>query len=371
MHAPDEGVEELLPRNYPILDAAQMDAVVAAVRTDGLKKNVGTVGNGKFLVKVFPCSGAVSNDMLGTEFCLKEGLVEVLKVRGRVERHLEPYSVLDGGIFSFSAAARQGRQKRCEEKGKCCGFQFHNENCVIKISFFLYLYLMTLQEAILARHSVRAYKEQALPDGLAEALNAKVGELNSAGKLHIQLIQDEPKAFLGPLAKYGRFRGVGNYFVVAGRKAEDLEERAGYYGEMLVLYAQTLGLRTCWVGLSYSKIPGTYVLAEDERIVCYIAVGFGENDGVQHRSKQVAEVSNAGAETPKWFLDGVNAALLAPTALNQQKFRFDYLGGESGAKAKVAASRSFSVAGYTKTDLGIAKLHFEIGAGKENFDWAE
>ncbi len=29
-----------------------------------------------------------------------------------------------------------------------------------------------------------------------------------------------------------------------------------------------------------------------------------------------------------------------------------------------------SVRAYTQLDLGIAKYHFEVGAGKENFEWA-
>ena len=31
--------------------------------------------------------------------------------------------------------------------------------------------------------------------------------------------------------------------------------------------------------------------------------------------------------------------------------------------------KGFSLIGYTQLDLGIAKYHFEIGAGKEHFDW--
>ena len=135
---------------------------------------------------------------------------------------------------------------------------------------------MTLQEAIQARHSVRAYKEQPLTDADAQALEEKIAELNREGRLHIQLIRNEPKAFLGPFARYGKFRGVTDYLVMVGEKSDDLDERIGYYGEQLVLFAQTIGLNTCWVGLSYTKIPGTYELGEDEKIGCYIAIGYGE-----------------------------------------------------------------------------------------------
>ena len=124
---------------------------------------------------------------------------------------------------------------------------------------------MTLQEAIEARHSVRAYKNEPLTDGVVKALEEQIAVLNSEGKLHMQLILNEPKAFQGTMAKYGKFRNANNYIVMAGKKAEDLDERIGYYGEHLVLLAQTLGLNTCWVGLSYSKVPGTYELGEDEK----------------------------------------------------------------------------------------------------------
>ena len=227
---------------------------------------------------------------------------------------------------------------------------------------------MTLQEAIKARHSVRAYKELPLAEDVVKVFEEQIAVLNREGKLHIQLILNEPKAFLGTMAKYGKFRNVGNYIVMVGKKADDLDERIGYYGEHLVLLAQTLGLNTCWVGLSYSKVPGTYVLNEGEKIACYIALGYGETQGVGHKIKTVEQVSNASDVTPLWFRMGVEAALLAPTAVNQQKFSFEYAGMKNSHHL-VHAKKGFSIIGYTQMDLGIAKYHFEIGAGKEDFEW--
>ena len=227
---------------------------------------------------------------------------------------------------------------------------------------------MTLQEAIDARHSVRAYKNRPLTDEIIRALDEKIAELNREGQLHMQLILNEPKAFMGTLAKYGRFRGVQNYIVIAGQKTDNLDERAGYYGENLVLFAQTLGLNTCWVGLCYSKVPGTYVLGEGEKIVCYIAIGYGETQGAGHKIKNPDQLSNADNTTPSWFRKGVEAALLAPTAVNQQKFSFEYR-GVKGSRHQVLAKKGFSMIGYTQIDLGIAMYHFEVGAGKDNFEW--
>ena len=227
---------------------------------------------------------------------------------------------------------------------------------------------MILNEAIEARHSVRAYKEQPLTEDIVKVLEEQIAHLNREGNLHIQLILNEPKAFQGTLAKYGKFRNVDNYIVMAGKKADDLDERVGYYGEHLVLLAQTLGLNTCWVGLSFSKVPGTYILDEGEKIACYIALGYGETQGVGHKIKTVEQVSNASDVTPLWFRKGVEAALLAPTAVNQQKFSFEYVGMKN-SRHLVHAKKGFSVIGYTQMDLGIAKYHFEIGAGKDNFEW--
>ena len=235
---------------------------------------------------------------------------------------------------------------------------------------------MTLQEAIEARHSVRAYKDQPLNEEIVKVLEDEIVRLNDEGQLHIQLILNEPKAFQGTMAKYGKFRNANNYIVMAGKKADDLDERVGYYGEHLVLLAQTLGLNTCWVGLSYSKVPGTYELDEGEKIACYIAIGYGETQGVGHKIKTVEQVSrsvvssskNTSDITPPWFKKGVEAALLAPTAVNQQKFSFEYVGMDNN-RHQVRAKKGFSMIGYTKMDLGIAKYHFEIGAGKDNFIW--
>ena len=225
-----------------------------------------------------------------------------------------------------------------------------------------------MQEAIEARHSVRAYKDLPLSEEIVKLLEDELVKLNNEGQLHIQLICNEPKAFQGTMAKYGKFRNVNNYLVMAGKKAEDLDERVGYYGEQIVLLAQTLGLNTCWVGLSYRKVPEAYNVGKDEKLVCMIALGYGETQGVPHKIKSVEDVSNASDITPSWFRKGVEAALLAPTAVNQQKFSFEYVGMNNN-RHQVRANKGFSMIGYTQMDLGIAKYHFELGAGTDNFDW--
>ena len=220
---------------------------------------------------------------------------------------------------------------------------------------------MTMMEAMRARHSVRSYVDRPLDADVASILEAEIAACNREGDLHIQLVRDEPQAFGGFMARYGRFSGVRNYLALAGKKGPELEEKCGYYGERLVLLAQSLGLNSCWVAMSYDKSKAACKLAAGEKLCIVISLGYGATPGVPHKSKAAEEVMAAKGEVPQWFRAGVEAALLAPTAMNQQKFRFML---EDGAVA-ASACRGF----YSRIDLGIAKYHFEVGAGRENFHW--
>ena len=221
---------------------------------------------------------------------------------------------------------------------------------------------MTELEAIRVRHSVRQYLNKPLkPDELA-ALRAEVDACNQEGGLHIQLVTNEPTAFEGSMARYGKFSGVTNYFALVGKAGPNLQEKCGYWGERLVLKAQMMGLSTCWVALTFSKVKSAYTLGEGEKLAAVISLGHGATQGVPRKSKTMDEVTKVDGPMPDWFKAGMEAVLLAPTAMNQQKFLFTLL--EDG---RVSAQPGHAF--YVKMDLGIAKYHFEIGAGKENFQW--
>jgi len=221
---------------------------------------------------------------------------------------------------------------------------------------------MDLNEAVKRRHSVRQYRQVAIEEEKIKLLNEEIESCNREGNLNFQLVLNEPRAFDSKMAHYGKFEGVSNYFALVGTKCKDLYEKCGYYGERIVLFAQSLGLHTCWVALTYKKIPSAFCVREGEKLTVVISVGYGRHRGLPRKSKKAEDVSNVSENTPLWFRCGVEYALLAPTAMNQQKFKFIYNpDGTVSAKAGLGL--------YTKMDLGIAKLHFEIGAGKENFKW--
>ena len=103
---------------------------------------------------------------------------------------------------------------------------------------------MTILEAIKSRHSVRKYADKPLETAQAEALREEIAKANAEGGLNIQLVLEEPKCFSSGMWKYGQFSGVKNYFVMAGPKGSEAEEKIGYYGEKLVLFRS--GSRPEW-----------------------------------------------------------------------------------------------------------------------------
>lgn len=187
---------------------------------------------------------------------------------------------------------------------------------------------MNIIEAINNRHSVRRYTDKKIDENIKSELLETINECNREGNLNIQLCIEEPKAFDSFMAHYGKFCNVRNYIAIVGKKGNDFYEKCGYYGE---------------------------------KLCCVIALGYGETQGVAHKSKPIEQLCRVKGDMPDWFKRGMEAVVLAPTAMNQQKFLISLDGNKVNAKALTAF--------YSKLDLGIVKYHFEVGAGKENFEY--
>lgn len=211
---------------------------------------------------------------------------------------------------------------------------------------------MDILEIMRNRHSVRQYKDQAIGESKRQELNSYIEDVNNESKMSIQVFYDEPKCFNSFMARYGKFVNVKNYIAIAGNKDE--QEKAGYYGEKIVLKCQEMGLNTCWVAMTHGKSQAK--INKGQKLLIIISLGYGDTQGVAHKSKSIDGLCRAD-EDVQWFKTGMEAVSLAPTAMNQQKFLFELKNGIVTAK---------SLGGfYSKIDLGIAKYHFEAVTGHE------
>ena len=216
---------------------------------------------------------------------------------------------------------------------------------------------MAIPENMRNRHSVRAYTTAPIPSDIRAQLDAFILQCNSESGLNISVQYDDPDGFDSRLAHYGKFRNVCNYIVLAGKKREDFDVRCGYYGEKIVLYAQSLGLNTCWTALTFHKNHVKKILQHGDALCMVIALGYGESSGTSRKSKTIEDVTK-GKDLPDWFIEGVEAALLAPTAMNQQKFLFTL-------EQDIPVLQVSSFGPYAKEDLGIAACHFEAVTGRK------
>ncbi len=211
-------------------------------------------------------------------------------------------------------------------------------------------------DAIKNRHSVRNYEDTKIEVGKVEKIKAKIEELNKEGNLHLQFMEDAGKTYNKLFNKVAGLGSAPSVIACVGTDDETLEQRVGYFGEKLVLFIQELGLNTCWAGTFNQKNIGAEV-KDNERLVISIAVGYGKDKGKPHKSKSPEQVIEAKGDRPYWFNKGVDMALLAPTAINQQKFLIRLNDDESVDFVDKGGI-------FSQVDLGIVRCHFEIGAEK-------
>lgn len=225
---------------------------------------------------------------------------------------------------------------------------------------------MTLKEAINLRHSRRSYTSEPLPAAAVASLMEVIDAANSEDGLHIQLITNAPKAFASLRKTYGLFSGVHSYLAMVGPAGDILaQQRLGYYGELLILKALEFGLGSCWVGATFDKSCAQAQTAPGEKLYCLITLGspkenfsLGEKLAksiVGKHDHDAAQIMTCKGQPPLWFRQGIDAVLRAPSARNRLPVHFTLENGIVSADVQPNN-------GYEYIDLGIAKLHFEIGA---------
>ncbi len=214
-------------------------------------------------------------------------------------------------------------------------------------------------EAIAKRVSVRTYTQPPLPDQIA-ALRA-LGDILGNDHVRFAVLQGD--------ALPGNITGT-NCFMAVVAQEEAPGEWEGYLGEMLVLAAYEMGLGCCWLGTFDKKTAR--LLAEvgpQERITCIIAVGQYDRVGTAKKRKSIEKLCKLSKSEvqllEQWQLSALRCAQVAPSALNNQPWRFAPAPGHIDV---LADGNNF---GYGPLDRGIAMAHLALGMMHEGKagDW--
>lgn len=225
---------------------------------------------------------------------------------------------------------------------------------------------MTILEAMDERRSRRLYSSQPIEPAVVTRLLEFIEAYNAESGMSIRFVEDGSAAFSSFRKSYGLFSGVRSLLVLAGPEQEPhLKEKAGYYGEKLVLQATMLGLGTCWVGGTFDSKHIQEQLSMGEALVGVIPIGYVEtlsfkekmvHQMVAGKSKSVEQLLQSESKVPSNILDGIKAAQKAPSAANKQPVRFQYIN-------EILTVYTNDDGKFNLVDLGIVKAHFELAAG--------
>ncbi|MFZ5943123.1 MAG: nitroreductase family protein [Bacillota bacterium] len=232
-------------------------------------------------------------------------------------------------------------------------------------------------EAIAKRRSRRQFFGQSLTREHLYHLKEFITEINSTSQgYRAALVLDSPEdVFKGGIGSYGKIKDAPAYIAFVGDMTNpNVQELTGYFGEAVILEATALGLATCWVGGFFKPgvVSKEIVIAGDEKVLAVTPVGYARKEytfeekimsgfAVSHKRKELQNLVS-GDEPSGWSLwikKGLEAARLAPSAVNRQPWRFHV--ENSGVRLYLDKPQdTYKIS--KRLDCGIAMLHFEIGA---------
>lgn len=230
-------------------------------------------------------------------------------------------------------------------------------------------------EAISLRSSRRKYERRRIEQEKLDRISSLLDELNGGqDSCRVLLLRKhDGSAFSGIGGSYGAIGGAPSLLVfLVNATAPDGYARIGYHGEAVVLEAVSEGLVTCWVSGMFSRdgVAGSIETAANERIVAVSPLGYsGEKKAFSERMlsglagskrrKPLEELVDGDVSRwPEWARSAVEAARLAPSAMNRQPWLFRYGGEALSVEPAGSSSRNAS----KSLDCGIALRHLEVGA---------
>jgi nitroreductase len=229
---------------------------------------------------------------------------------------------------------------------------------------------------IATRRSWRRYDGQLLSVEHLSALREACDRFRPWPAARAVLVTEPPEdVFKGILGSYGQVKGAPAFIAFVGQMQHpNVQEMLGYTGQAIVLEAAALGVDTCWVGGFFRTEvaarlagagPGERVLAvtpagyavKQANLEEKLMAGFGRHSRREPLGKLVSALPPDRWQA--WQLAAIEAARLAPSAVNRQPWRFAV---ENRAITISVASGGMDVTVSRRLDCGIAMLNLEVAA---------
>lgn len=240
-----------------------------------------------------------------------------------------------------------------------------------------------IEELVRGRRSVRTFDGREVSKEDLEKLSAFMEKIENPYRIPIEFkLLDAKKQGLSCSV----VSGTNLYVGAKAQRVPHIEEAFGYSFEMLVLYVQSLGIGTVWIGgtMDRSSFERAMALGENEIMPCVSPLGYvAKKMSIKESVMRKAVKADSRLPFEKLFFNGSfdvplteeKAGKLAklleivrwsPSAVNKQPWRVVVDENAAHFYLKRNKGLSSSSAGdMQKIDLGIALCHFALAA-KEN-----
>ena len=229
-------------------------------------------------------------------------------------------------------------------------------------------------EAIFSRRSRRKFKPEKVPGDKLGRLASVCMNFRPFPEARSVLIgRPGDDVFRGFIGSYGKIENSPGYIAFIGdMESHRVQEAVGYTGEGIILEATALGLSTCWVGGYFfpDTVSAQIAVEKNERVLAVTPFGISIESfsfqeklmtgfGYMHRRKRLDKLVVAGTPEKEWMKTALEAARLAPSAVNRQPWRF--VCGDNTLSIKLDNGvDTYKIS--RRLDCGIAMLHLELGA---------
>lgn len=229
---------------------------------------------------------------------------------------------------------------------------------------------------IAQRRSRRRFITGLIGKDLLEQVSTFCSSFQPFPSVRVVLIPQPPREiFRSALGPYGKIKGARFVIAFIGDTLNPyVQEQVGYTGEGAILEMTALELDTCWVGGFFRpKIVSSLTeIREHERVFAITPIGHAVERlsveehlmtgfGLTHRRRPLKDLVTGLKESawPSWVKVALEAARLAPSAVNRQPWRFHV----ENNSITVSVNRFGLEFGLSKRlCCGIAMLHIEVAA---------
>ena len=229
------------------------------------------------------------------------------------------------------------------------------------------------------RRSRRRFDPKPLEANHLSSISSVCAEFKPFGYARGEVVTEAADTvFKGAIGSYGKIKGAPAFCAFIGdMDSPNVYEQVGYTGEGIILEAESLNLGTSWVaGFFRPEVVISLIkIRESERVVSVTPIGYAAKlpsleeramtgFGLTHRRKPLSGLTTGlkESEWPQWIKLALEAARLAPSAVNRQPWIFQV---EPNSITISINTRGPEYGLSKRLCCGIAMLHIEVAALSE------